>query len=254
MIITCEACNTKFRLDPARLRGPRSKLRCSRCGHVFALDQAEDEDALIHVDLSEETLSEDERVHAGLMPGAVTSPPPKKKGTLRTLLLWTIPLILLGAVVFFVSTHKEELSSSAPVDKTSPAESKKASVTILNSTQAYFLENGHGGQIFVVEGDVVNESKQPVSFILLEGKLYTKDNKVGPVQRCFPGNVMTRDELKKLSIGEIQNRMMNREGKDLMNVNVPATKRVPFQITFHDLPELDSLGDYSIEVISAKVD
>ncbi len=51
-------------------------------------------------------------------------------------------------------------------------------MTILESMQAYFLENDHLGQIFVVEGEVRNDSPSPVSFILVEGKLYTIDSKV----------------------------------------------------------------------------
>jgi predicted Zn finger-like uncharacterized protein len=257
MIVTCEACNTKFRLDAARLKGQKSKLRCSRCGHIFDLKNPEEDDDFIHVDLSDDTAPEDELV-AGPppIPGPITSPLPRRKGILRTVLLWTIPLIILGVVVFVAATHKEKLSQEpAAVDnKTPAAEAKQATVTISDATQAYFLQNGQGGQIFVVEGDVVNESKQPISFILLEGKLYTKENKVGMVQRCFAGNVMSRDDLKKLGIAEIQNRMMNREGKDLMNVHVPPLKHVPFQLVFHDLPALDSLNDYSIEFKNAKVD
>ena len=53
MIVTCESCKTKFNLDPLRIKGYRSKVRCSQCGHVFAVDQ-EEEEVLIHVDLPED--------------------------------------------------------------------------------------------------------------------------------------------------------------------------------------------------------
>ena len=106
----------------------------------------------------------------------------------------------------------------------------------------------------MVEGEVANESIEAVSFILLEGRLYTKDNKVAQSQKCFSGNVMSREELTRLNVREIQDRMMNREGKNLMNVHVPSAKRIPFMLVFHNLPELDALSDYSVEVISAKVD
>ena len=35
MIITCEECSTRFNLDESLLRPEGSKVRCSRCKHVF---------------------------------------------------------------------------------------------------------------------------------------------------------------------------------------------------------------------------
>jgi len=35
MIITCEECNTSFKLDESLLKPSGSKLRCSKCGHIF---------------------------------------------------------------------------------------------------------------------------------------------------------------------------------------------------------------------------
>ncbi len=35
MYITCEQCNTMFRLDEKRLKPTGSKVRCSQCGHLF---------------------------------------------------------------------------------------------------------------------------------------------------------------------------------------------------------------------------
>ncbi len=131
---------------------------------------------------------------------------------------------------------------------------EQPTVSILDSTKAYFLENVHAGQLFVVEGEAVNESSKPVSFILLEGKLYTSNNQVAQNQKSFCGNAMTRDELRQMPIAEIQNRMMNREGKNLSNVHVASGVKIPFMLVFHNLPDLNVLNDYSVEVISAKMD
>ena len=37
MIIECEKCRTKFNLDQANLKEEGSKLRCSKCSHVFTV-------------------------------------------------------------------------------------------------------------------------------------------------------------------------------------------------------------------------
>jgi len=255
MIVTCESCSTKFRLDPNRMKKPKSKVRCSRCGHVFVVGQSEDEE-LIQVDLSETTTDTEQK--KPFSPPSFSTPAPaqpKKRLPVRKLILWSVPVLLvLFGIYWLVSQKGPGTSTGADAEKAASAEAQQPSVTILDSTQAYFLENSSAGQIFVVEGEVSNESQKPISFILLEGKLYGRDNRVAQSQRCFSGNVMTRDELHKLSITDIQNRMMNREGKELMNVHIAPSKRVPFVLVFQNLPELDALSDYSIEVISAKFD
>jgi len=40
MVVTCEECHTRFVLDESRLKGPVTKARCSRCGHVFQVEKA----------------------------------------------------------------------------------------------------------------------------------------------------------------------------------------------------------------------
>ena len=35
MIIQCEQCNVKYRLDESRIPGERAKVKCSRCNHIF---------------------------------------------------------------------------------------------------------------------------------------------------------------------------------------------------------------------------
>ncbi|MEN6484313.1 MAG: DUF3426 domain-containing protein [Syntrophobacteraceae bacterium] len=150
--------------------------------------------------------------------------------------------------------ENEKTSNESDMNLSEKQTLEQPAVTIMDSTRAYFLENAHAGQIFVVEGEVSNESSRPISFILLEGKLYTTNNQIAQTQRCYPGNGMPRNELAQLNVTEIQNRMMHREGKNLTNVNIAPSKRIPFMLVFHNLPEMDALGDYSIEVISAKFD
>jgi len=42
MIIQCENCRRKFRLDDSRIEPPGSSVRCSKCGHIFFVSKAED--------------------------------------------------------------------------------------------------------------------------------------------------------------------------------------------------------------------
>lgn len=248
MVVTCEACNSKFRLDPGRLKGPKSKVRCSRCGHVFTLTQ-EGED-LIHIDLAEDVGFSAEDSPPPIPPVPSHPSEVKKERPRKRLLIWVavgLALVIGGAGLFsYLSSH--------PQEKAVQGLPETPTLKVLDSTQAFFLENAHAGQIFVVEGEVENQSPKPVSFIMLEGKLFNTTNRVAITQKCFAGNAMTREELSRLNMTEIQNRMMNREGKTLSNVKIPPMKRVPFMLVFHNLPELKALSDYSVEVVSSKLD
>ena len=53
MVITCESCGAKFRLDSDKLNKPRNKVRCSKCKNIFVVEQP-DEDGLIHIEISDE--------------------------------------------------------------------------------------------------------------------------------------------------------------------------------------------------------
>ena len=215
-MITCESCGARFRLDSEKLDKPRNKLRCSKCKNVFTVERPE-EDGLIHIEISDE----ESAFIPGTVPeqiGVTTGPEEKKKGVLRkTVLLAGVAVILtfvILALVFWpgspllVSTGKKSV-------KEQPAQPV---VTIMDSVQAYYLENVHSGQVLVIEGEVLNESSKPVSFVMIEGKLYNNNDTVAQIQRCYVGNSLTRKEIANLKLSEIQEKIMYREGKNLKNV------------------------------------
>jgi len=46
MIITCESCGTKFKIDPSKVGNKDTiRVRCSRCRHVFAVNLKSEEEA-----------------------------------------------------------------------------------------------------------------------------------------------------------------------------------------------------------------
>jgi predicted Zn finger-like uncharacterized protein len=262
MIVTCESCKTTFQLDPTRIKGLGSKVRCSRCKYVFFVSREDDSDAdqvILEPELPSRELPPTSKP-PHFIPGKAMVPPPSRKrwSPVRFALLGGLLIIIsIGAGIYWLAPN-----TFTPSSKVSPVGGKKglahktekAAVTILESMQAYFLENDHIGQIFVVEGEVRNDSPSPVSFVLVEGKLYSVDTKINQNQKAYCANVMTRDELAKQTVAEMQNRMMNREGKDLINVHIPAKAKVPFQVVFHNLPGLNQLSDYSVEVAGSEVD
>ncbi|MFZ2446571.1 MAG: zinc-ribbon domain-containing protein [Syntrophobacteraceae bacterium] len=251
IVITCESCGSQFRLDSERLKKPRNKVRCTKCKHVFEVERP-DEDALIYIEVSEE--------ENGFMPGGLDEQPApaappvagKQKFTARKALLVALPLLLLVALAVYFGTEGSYFTGLQ--GKAPPKEPPRPTVTIMDTLQAFYLENVHAGQVLVIEGEVLNESSKPVSFVLIEGKLFGGNEKVAQIQRCYSGNTLSRKEISNLKLNEIQDRMMNREGKNLKNVRIPPAAKVPFVLVFHNLPEINSLSNYSIDVISSKFD
>ncbi len=250
IVIACESCGAQFRLDSARLTKPQNKVRCSKCKHVFTVEQP-DEDDLIYIEVSEG----DEGLIPGTLPqkGGVKPPPvmARKRSAARIARFVAIPVLLVLAAIFYFGTDS---SLFKPAGKAQPREPARPIVSIMDTLNAYYLENVHAGQVLVIEGEIVNESTQPVSFVLVEGKLYGANEKVTQIQRCYSGNVLTRKEIKNLKLSDIEERMMNREGKNLKNVRIPPAARVPFVLVFHNLPEINALSNYSVDVVSSKFD
>jgi len=251
MVITCESCGARFRLDSEKLDRPRTKVRCSKCKHIFVVDQP-DEDGLIHIEISDE----ESAFIPGTIPeeiGQARGDEKRKGGSLKKkILLAGVAAVLILAVVALVFWSG---GSIPPFMNKSPATvPPKPVVTITDSVQAYYLENVHSGQVLVIEGEVLNESSTPVSFVMIEGKLFNSKDTVAQIQRCYVGNSFTRKEITNLNLSEIQERMMNREGKNLKNVRIPPAGKAPFMLVFHNLPEVSTLSNYSVNVISSKSD
>ena len=75
MVITCESCGAKFRLDSEKLNRPRNKVRCSKCKNIFIVEQP-DEDGLIHIEISDE----ESAFIPGTIPEEIGGPRAPEKG------------------------------------------------------------------------------------------------------------------------------------------------------------------------------
>jgi predicted Zn finger-like uncharacterized protein len=252
MVITCESCGARFRLDSEKLDKPRNKLRCSQCKHVFTVERP-DEDGLIHIEISDE----ESAFILGTTPlktGGAPAPEKKEKWFSKKKALFAAVAAILVFVILAVAFWPGG-SPLFPTGKKSVKEQPaQPVVTIMDSVQAYYLENVHSGQVLVIEGEVLNESSKPVSFVMIEGKLFNNNDTVAQIQRCYVGNTLTRKEIANLKLSEIQDRIMYREGKNMKDVRIPPAGKVPFMLVFHNLPEMSTLSNYSVNVISSKFD
>ncbi len=63
------------------------------------------------------------------------------------------------------------------------------------------------------------------------------------------GNTFTENELKDMSLEQINQGLANRTGKGNLNVNVKPQASVPFMIVFEELP--DNLSEFTVEAVSS---
>jgi len=252
MVITCESCGAKFRIDSDKLNKPRNKVRCSQCKNIFLVELPDDDD-LIHIEISdEESAFIPGTIHAEIRKAAAPAKGESRSSKKKILLAVDVAvlIIVIVALVFGPGGWIPVLTSKSPA----PKEPAKPVITITDSVQAYYLENVHSGQVLVIEGEVLNGSDKPVSFIMIEGKLFNSKDTVAQIQRCYVGNSFTRKEITNLNLSDLQEKMMNQEGKNLNDVGIPPAGKVPFMLVFHDLPEVSTLSNYSVNVISSKFD
>jgi predicted Zn finger-like uncharacterized protein len=267
LVITCESCGAKFRLNSDKLDKPRNKVRCSHCKSVFLIEQPEEEE-LIHIEISEEEndfdsgvdsevgrrvdrrVAEEEEEEADALMAQRSRARGRSSGN-KFLVggIVGVSLLVIIGLFFFLGNRASIFKVQKP-----PVGPDKPVVTIAENLKAFYLENTHAGEVLVIEGEVLNKSDKPVSFVMVEGKLFNRKDSVVLTQRCYAGNPLSRKEIIHLKLSELQEKMLNREGAKLKNVRIPPSGEVPFLLVFHDLPEISSLSNYSVNVVSSQLD
>src|SRR5208337_4387389 len=127
MVITCESCGARFRIDSDKLNKPRNKVRCSKCKNIFIVEQP-DENDLIHIEISEE--------ESAFIPGTIheeireTTAPARRGGwSLKKKILlagaFAVLILIIIAFVFGPGGLFPVLTNKSP-----PSEPAKPIITI----------------------------------------------------------------------------------------------------------------------------
>ena len=105
------------------------------------------------------------------------------------------------------------------------------------------------GQLYIIKGKIINNYPQSRSHILVKGTI--EDEKRNPIDRklTYAGNIFTENELKDITIEEIEKKLKNKSGKNNSNIDVASQESVPFMIIFYNLP--DSISEYVVETVSS---
>ena len=283
MIITCRRCSTKFRLDDA-LVSPLAKAKCTFCGNIFIMaDGMENEDFQTAIDATEqaspekvitEAESSKKAVEAILEDGDlynVDGKGKKRKKSMAVLLavLAVFWLLVIGGGVYFFDplgwrseqsiadapsapeSDETQQQSSAPANEnliTDPA--ALVNITLLDVKQYYVNNDKLGGQLFIIEGNVVNNFPTPVSLIRVEATLLDEDKNIIVSNQQFCGISVSYFQLQVLTEKELTDALSNKLEVLAKNTNVQPGSKVPFIFVFRSVPP--TVRAFGVRVIEAQ--
>jgi predicted Zn finger-like uncharacterized protein len=252
LIIRCEECTTTYHLDQTLLEPFGSKVRCTRCGHIFWAEPPSFSEAEIHPESTSKpeplpALSEEEEAVAFQLQ------PVKKKSSWIFLIIGLIILIILAARFFYVQNQHpnwtiSELFSSVFLLPVDPEGNLKIS---LINIKKFFKENQKIGRFFIVEGEIKNGYPAPRQMVKIRGSLRTAENKIAASRDVYAGWTFSPEELENLSQEEITKLASSQPERFTPTVQIPPGKTVPFMILFPPLPPGST--QVSIEVISSQI-
>ena len=230
MIVQCDQCDKKFKLNPDLIKPTGARVRCSNCQHVFKVSPPE-------------PVAEKE---APLVSHEMETPPPARRRSSRRFLILLIFLIVIaGGVALWM--YLPWLLQPKPVTMSAGVEQLH-----LMETRGYFVDNQRDGQLFVIQGRVRNEFAKPRRSIHLRAKLYTSDGETARQLDFFAGSVLSDKQLRSMSLGDLLGLIQRPPIAQQRERVIAAQEEVSFTVPFGDLPELKKLSDYSVEILASQ--
>jgi len=328
MIIQCQQCGSRFKLDEGLLREEGSKVRCSLCKAVFVayppgagpgtgefgtgasrtlgetvtldtpptLDEPRQEEPLLEDAFEAELAkalqeeSETKRIEAvspeqipdeeeelrpdfeegtkraevppetarksqALEKPEKAAPKKAKKGGVSKYFVIVLIILLLitgaAAALHFLAPEyaPEFLSPYLGVPKKTELKDPGVRRLSFEAVSGKFYSSGKAGNLFCIQGMIVNGYPGNRSFIRVKGSLLDEKGLAVRQKIVFAGNTFTESELKEMTLEQINEGLANRAGKGNANVNVKPQGSVPFMIVFDNLPE--NISEFTVEAISS---
>ncbi len=176
----------------------------------------------------------------------------KKRGVFFYFLIF---LFLLVAGAWAVYTYYPQLLPvNLPGEQTAEVgegDTEGSNLIRLEDAKHTFVQNETEGQLLVITGLARNKYQQPRRFIRLKGILYDGKHASLAEKMVYCGNVLSEDELKTLSMEDINKRLNVRGGKDGSNMNIPAEKSLKFMVVFSQMPP--DLAEYEVKALSSEI-
>jgi predicted Zn finger-like uncharacterized protein len=177
----------------------------------------------------------------------------KKRRVGLTIIILVIILLLVGAASAIILFRPDLLPESIPFFK-KPLSKEQAFDTgnkrlSFRELKGTFVDSKKAGKLFVVSGTVINDYPDKRNFIRIKSNILDSKGMVIQSKIVYAGNPVSTTELQTLSVEEINNMLVNKLGKNNINVNINPTSSIPFMIVFDNLPE--DVSEFTVEAISS---
>ncbi len=252
MEVQCPQCQSRFHLPDAVVR-PNVKLRCSVCQHVFryeapaavasapasqaSMAPSSDDGGGFNLD---ETVSGDAKPEKG----------GKKKPKLLMILLLVVVCAAGGAGGWWYMQQSGASGTSGASPEALAEISKSVELMTMRNVRQYYVKNEKIGDIFVVEGKVVNEFPVPKELIEVEAAIYAVDKTVLMAKKQLAGTALSLFQLQVLGEDELESFLHNEIEILTKNTNVPTGGEVPFMLLFYNPPA--NVAEFGVKILSAK--
>jgi predicted Zn finger-like uncharacterized protein len=135
-----------------------------------------------------------------------------------------------------------------PVPKTGPV----TTVGGINFAEVKerFTKSTASGDLLIISGLAVNEYEYPVGRVKLRGKILDNTGKLLGEVEAFAGNLLTDEEMNRLSDKEILAELQKPEGSDMPNTGIRSRASIPFMIVFMNPPK--EVDEFIIELIGVE--
>ena len=131
------------------------------------------------------------------------------------------------------------------------AESREEGGIAVRNTFGIFLNNTEAGEIFAINGEVVNNFGKPRASIQVKATLYGPKGAVLLQKAAYCGNVLSREQLAALPVAKLEAAMSNQFGDSLSNLAVQPGKGIPFVIVLSNVPK--EVAEFGVEVVGSTV-
>jgi predicted Zn finger-like uncharacterized protein len=180
--------------------------------------------------------------------------PRKKKGLISRIwpiILVIVLLILAGITALYLTAPTLLPRSITKAISPDERETKDAGVRrlLFKGVSGTFVESQKEGQLFVIKGMVVNSYSKNRRFVLVKGAILNDQGKVVKEKLAYAGNSFKDDQLRKMTLEEINQALKDRSGQGNANENIEAGGTIPFMVVFSDLP--DNLSEFTVETVSS---
>ncbi len=252
MEVQCPQCQSKFHLPDAVVR-PNVKLRCSVCQHVFRYQ--EPSGASMGAAPASAPAASAATAGENLDDFSLDAPPAKASdagGKKKSKILISILVLLLcagggaGAWWYMQQQAPAEGSGTAAVSEIS----KSVELMTMRNVRQYYVKNEKIGDIFVVEGKVVNEFPEPKELIEVEAAIYSANKTVLMSKKQLAGTVLSLFQLQVLGEEELESFLHNEIEILTKNTHVPTGGEVPFMVLFYNPPA--EVAEFGVKILTAK--